>query len=485
MNDITSASYRVGNDLLRERLDRLLAGPIDPEKPFVIGASTYGALYQLAAHIRTACMADVAPVCLCAQDKTVVAAALLAALAGGPTLILPYAFDELVLDELQRLTGFRTLVSDISRPLSAGVRCLVPASGQATWRAADAAAPKPLDAPWLRLFTGGSTGAPKMWTKSVRNLLAETMAIITNYEVGGQDRILATVSPNHIYGLLYAVLTPLLASAAVAAQTPSFPGEIEAAGRQTSASILVSVPAHYRALIGHRLVLPALRLAFSSAGMLAEEDANAFSAQTGVAVAEIYGSTETGGIAARARALGEKDFKPYPAIAVRIAGDQLAVRSDYLSSELALESDGYYVMGDRVQAMGNGRFALLGRADGIVKVGGRRVDLESVRQTLKRQPGVRDAVAISLPVGGGRENRIVAVVEADRATLDLGGEALSGLAPYARPRGIKVLPKIPMTAAGKYDRRTIAAMFQSGGLAAEGIIVPGAAQGGEDEKEKG
>lgn len=485
MNNPVSSPYRISDDLLQERLDRLLAGPADPDRPFVIGASTHGALYPLAAHIRAACMADTAPVCLCAQDKTVMAAALLAALAGGPTLILPYAFDGPVLDELQGLTGFRTLISDISRPVPAGVRCFVPAPGQATCPGADAMASKPLDAPWLRLFTGGSTGAPKMWTKSVRNLLAETLAIIANYQVSGLDRVLATVSPNHIYGLLYAVLTPLLASAAVAAQTPSFPGEIEAAGRQTAASILVSVPAHYRALNGHRLVLPALRLAFSSAGMLAEEDANAFSAQTGVAVAEIYGSTETGGIAARVRALGEKDFKPYPAIDVRIAGERLAVRSDYLSAELALGNDGYYGMGDRVQATANGRFALLGRADGIVKVGGRRVDLESVRQTLKRQPGVRDAVAISLPVGGGRENRIVAVVEADGTALDLGGEALSALAPYARPRGIKVLPKMPMTAAGKYDRRTIAAMFQSGDLAAESIIVPGVAQGGEDGNEKG
>ncbi|MBI5552288.1 MAG: acyl--CoA ligase [Desulfobacterales bacterium] len=463
MNATASASFRIGDPLLEERLGRLLAGPADPLQPYVIGVSTHGALYPLAAHIRAACGGDAAPVCLCAQDKTVMAAALLAALAGGPTVILPHAFDAPVLDELHRLTGFRTLVSDLPRPVPAGVRCFVPAPGLAAWPSAATLAPRSIDAPWLRLFTGGSTGAPKMWTKTVRNLLAETLSIIANYQVGAADRILATVSPNHIYGLLYAVLTPLLASAAVAAPTPSFPAEIEAAGRQSAATILVSVPAHYRALNGHRLALPDLRLAFSSAGMLAEEDAAAFSAQTGVAVAEIYGSTETGGIAARVRANGEKDFKPYPAIEARIAGERFKVRSDYLSPELPLGSDGYYEMGDRVQATAGGRFALLGRADGIVKVGGRRVDLESVRQTLKGQPGVRDAVAISLPVGGGRENRIVAVVEADAQAVDVSPAAFSCLAPHARPRGIKVLSKIPMTTAGKYDRKRIAALFQATG----------------------
>ncbi|MBI5896654.1 MAG: acyl-CoA synthetase, partial [Desulfobacterales bacterium] len=206
-------------------------------------------------------------------------------------------------------------------------------------------------------------------------------------------------------------------------------------------------------------------------GMLAEADAAAFSTQTGVRVAEIYGSTETGGIASRVRAQGESDFKPYGAIGVRIAGERLRVRSDYLSPELERGGDGFYAMGDRVQATADGRFGLLGRADGIVKVGGRRVDLEAVRQTLKKHPGVRDAVAISLPAGGGRENRIVAVIEADGAAVDLSAEALSCLAPYARPRGIKVLSRIPMTAAGKYDRKTIAALFRA--------TVSGAGEGGD------
>jgi acyl-coenzyme A synthetase/AMP-(fatty) acid ligase len=170
------------------------------------------------------------------------------------------------------------------------------------------------------------------------------------------------------------------------------------------------------------------------------------------------------------------DFKPYPAIAARLAGQRLLVRSAYLSPELPLKADGFYEMGDRVRATADGRFALLGRADGIVKVGGRRVDLESVRQTLKEHPGVRDAVAISLPVGGGRENRIVAVVEADGAAPDLGPAVFAALAPHARPRGIKVLPRIPMTPAGKYDRKTIAALFQS--------PASGAGEGGDHGEAK-
>ena len=452
---------RPREELLEDLIRRLLAGPDDPQREFVIGKVPYSAVHALAAGITAECGADRAPVCLCAQDRAVVAAALLAALAGPTTLILPHAFDEPVLEELRRETGCSTVISDVPRPVPAGVRLFIPSAGRAPRRPlTDARARKSAADPWLRLFTGGSTGAPKMWTKTVRNLLAETSAIVGHYRVTDGDRILATVNANHIYGLLYAVLTPLAAGASVAAETPTFPAEIQAAGRRAKASILVSVPAHYRALNGHPCDLPALRLAFSSAGTLAEEDALAFSARTGAPVAEIYGSTETGGIAARVRRAGERDFKAFPAVAVRIGEGQLSVRSAYLSPELPLNAGGFYLASDRVRATPQGRFELLGRVDGVVKVGGRRVDLEAVRQSLAGLPGVRDAVALALPVGRGREHRIVAVVEADAGTLDLSPAALVALPPHARPRPIMVLPKIPLTPAGKYDRKAIAALFQ-------------------------
>jgi acyl-coenzyme A synthetase/AMP-(fatty) acid ligase len=451
---------------LEDLISRLLAGPDDPRREFVIGEASYSAVHALAAGIAAECGADSAPACLCAQDRAVVAAALLAALSGATTLILPHAFDEPVLEELRQGTGCRTVISDQPRPVPAGVRLCVPGTGGATRRPlADARARKSASDPWLRLFTGGSTGAPKMWTKTVRNLLAETAAIVGHYRVTGSDRILATVNSNHIYGLLYAILTPLAAEASVVAETPTFPAEIRAAGRRAGATILVSVPAHYRALNGHPCDLPALRLAFSSAGTLAEEDALAFSARTGAPVAEIYGSTETGGIAARVRRAGERDFKAFPAIAVRIEEERLSVRSDYLSPELPRDGGGFYLTSDRARATPDGRFELLGRVDGIIKVGGRRVDLEAVRQGLAGLPGVRDAVALAVRVEGGREHQIVAVVEADAGTPDLGPAALSSLPPHARPRAIKVLPAIPLTPAGKYDRKAIAALFQPGGPA--------------------
>jgi acyl-coenzyme A synthetase/AMP-(fatty) acid ligase len=467
MDTFPDRAFRCSEAALDACVGRLLTGPPSLEKEFLIGRTTYAALYAMAASLR-ACLghdANGPPVCLCAEDKAVMAAALLASLAGGPPLLVPHAFAPPVLDELHHLTGFKKMVSDIPRPVPTGVRCVHPEAGSEHWAPSDAWAARASDSDWIRLFTGGSTGAPRMWTKTFRNLLTETISIISNYDVTPEERLVATVSPNHIYGLLYAVLTPLVASASVVPQNPSFPAEIEAAVRDNNASILVSVPAHYRAINGYPFAPRSMRLAFSSAGLLAAEDAAAFSSQTGVGIAEIYGSTETGGIASRIRAHGQSDFQPYAGIDVKIEGEQLKVRSDYLSPELALDEEGYFTIGDRVRTTVGDRFELLGRADGIIKVGGRRVDLEAVRQYLKRQPAITDALAISLPVGRGRENLIVAVVEGHPGTVDLTSLRLDGLEALARPRRIKVVEKIPVTAAGKYDRKTIEALFRSDGQA--------------------
>ena len=448
---------------LESHIGQLLAGPKWPEKEFIIGQITHGTLYSMGASLRSSLGsgADGRPVCLCTKDKAAMAAALLSALAGGPALIIPYDFTPTVLEDLRSLTGFNTMVSDSPMQTPDGVRCIQPSEGTERWPSQEPLTGRTGGSEWVRLFTGGSTGAPRMWTKTVRNMLAETLSIVANYGVTDNDRLVATVSPNHIYGLLYTVLTPLVASASVAPQTPSFPAEVETVIRDVEASILVSVPAHYHGLNGHPYTLRSLRLAFSSAGMLAANDAEAFTKQTGIGVSEIYGSTETGGIAQRVRADGQSDFAPCAGIDTLIEDDQLKVRSDYLSPELPLDQDVFFTVGDRVRATTGNRFELLGRVDGIVKVSGRRVDLEAVRESLKRHPGVTDALAISLPVGRGRENLVVAVVEASPETVDVNSIRLGDLESCARPRCIKMVEKIPVTPAGKYDRKTIEALFRS------------------------
>jgi len=84
-----------------------------------------------------------------------------------------------------------------------------------------------------------------------------------------------------------------------------------------------------------------------------------------------------------------------------------------------------------------------------------------VRESLKRRPGITDALAIAFPVGRGRENLVVAIVEGSPDTVDIASLRLDDLELYARPRYIKLVDKIPLTPAGKYDRKSIEALFRS------------------------
>ncbi len=132
------------------------------------------------------------------------------------------------------------------------------------------------------------------------------------------------------------------------------------------------------------------------------------------------------------------------------------MRSPYLSPELPVAGDGFFTTGDRVEQCGTTQFILKGRVDGVTKVGGKRVDLEEVRAIIKKVPKVSDCVVMALPDPGGREHRIVALIQGTDVDMDLLRKSLAAsLEFYALPRLLKTINRIPLLANGKYDRDAI------------------------------
>ena len=121
----TRIIQRMTTQAFKDRMTRLIEGPRHPQQAFTTGGATYASVYAMAAHIKDRLGAEVPagqPVCLCAEDKAMTAAALLAALAGGPALVLPYALSADVLADLQDLTGYTHAVTDGPRSLPTGRR---------------------------------------------------------------------------------------------------------------------------------------------------------------------------------------------------------------------------------------------------------------------------------------------------------------------------------------------------------------------------
>ncbi|MEO8813745.1 MAG: amino acid adenylation domain-containing protein [Mycobacterium sp.] len=179
---------------------------------------------------------------------------------------------------------------------------------------------------------------------------------------------------------------------------------------------------------------------------------------------------------------------PLPNIGCRVVGADGADRPDWVAGELwvcgrgiargyrgrrdltaekFVEHDGrtWYRTGDLARYTPDGTLEFVGRADHRVKVSGYRIELGEVEAALRRLTGVADAVAAVLPDTDGRETLAAAVHADDPALTEANLRAgLADLLPeHMIPRQLQLVEAIPYTAAGKIDRRAVAA-----GLAAAG-----------------
>jgi acyl-coenzyme A synthetase/AMP-(fatty) acid ligase len=445
---------------LPARLEQLVRGPESPGQRFLCGSSNRDTVYAMAGQLRRELADESAPVCLASDDKTVLAAALLAALCGTPPLLLPPALSGNALARTRELTGFTVLITDKTDETTIPPDCRIVRPdpvGEATLP--HPCPPPDPEAELLRIFTGGSTGTPQIWSKSVANIFGEGLFLTDFFGIRPDDAIVATVPPYHIYGLLFSVILPLVSGAGIVPETPVFAGNIEESVRSHHATVLVAVPPHYRVL--HNTVMPpALRLAISSAGMLDKEDSLAFAAKNRTGVVEVYGSTETGGIATRNRSRGEEAFTPFPPVEWHEHLGRLAVRSPFLSADLSRTDSGFFLTADKIEIRDRG-FVLKGRSDHVTKVGGRRVDLDEIREQVKKIPGVTDALVLAVPEAGGRENLIAALVEtAEHNSGELRNRLAGQLEPHAVPRILKTVDRLPVRENGKYDRQAAARLLR-------------------------
>ncbi len=485
------------------QLNKILFQHQNLKKDFVISTYTYEDIYQLAAGISeqfTSSSEKGKILCLATEDKGLIAASVLASAVSDSVLVVPYAYSKHVLKELQEETGFTKAIGDKTENLPAGLRIITPTPSfvpnleignkaenpkgfQKPLEFGGHAALSPPymtetidpDKIFLKLFTGGSTGKSKIWAKTYRNLIGEAIYLSEKFNVSDKDIIMATVPPYHIYGLLFSVLLPFVSSASVMPDIYTFPKEIISAIKIAHPTILVSIPIHYKALNQSGMDKDiSVKTAFSSASPLNKTESIEFYNQTGIGITEIYGSTETGGIATRCQSYNEEFFKPFDNIDWKIEDEHLCIRSDFISPAVPTpehgngkeDADGFFITGDRAAyhhtEHDKDRFVLMSRSDDIVKIAGKRVDLKEIQHKLMKIKGVKNILVFSVPGDTGRENEIAAILEGTITEADVRAFASENLEPYAMPRRIKIVDKIPVSATGKYNLNFIKEIKQGG-----------------------
>lgn len=320
----------------------------------------------------------------------------------------------------------------------------------------------------LEVFTSGSSGSPVAIAKALSQLDAEitTLGALFAAQLNGCV-VRGTVSHQHIYGLLFRVLLPLSLGIPLDAHALLYPEDIVAAAEHGPFALIAS-PAHLARLPD---TLPwadarhAIRMVFSSGGPLAPEAAVHAGQVLGCCPVEVYGSSETGGIATRSRDRDGDLWSPMPGIALSTDdASRLLVRSAHLPD------DAPFVCADRALLHEDGRFALLGRVDRIVKVEEKRVSLDAIETHLHAMDEV-DAVRALTTEHGGRRQIAAVVVLSQRGRQRLATESKRALnaalkthlaqhvEPVALPRRWRYVDAMPINSQGKTTHAALAALF--------------------------
>ncbi len=318
------------------------------------------------------------------------------------------------------------------------------------------------------VYTSGTSGMPKGVILSRRAFVASAHASAANLGWQDDDRWLLRIPTAHIGGL--STLTRCLrARRCLVVADDSLPlrDQIER-DRVTMTSL---VPTQLRRLIDEAPSWrpPAHLRALLLGGGPAPTELLRDAADRGWPVLTTYGLTETcsqvvtqpyGTINDGALGSG----RPLDGADVRIVDDVIHVRgpmlcSGYVDGAPALDRDGWYVTGDRGRFDEHGFLHVLGRASDLIISGGENVDPLEVEAALRDLPGVRDACVFGVPDREWGE-RVAAVVvgdDVDPAALD--AALRERLARFKLPRLYARADALPLTRAGKLDRRAAALRF--------------------------
>ncbi|HEY3448400.1 MAG TPA: class I adenylate-forming enzyme family protein [Myxococcales bacterium] len=319
------------------------------------------------------------------------------------------------------------------------------------------ASASPLDPVWpageqvaALFFTSGSTGEAKIVQKTARQLFKQMEAELEWLGVPKDLSLLSLAPPFHIFGFVYGLFLPLQGRGRASFSPKGLPALWIAAMRERRPSLVVGVPFHYRTLAAHTKEPLPESFYFSSGAPLTPDIDAAFKEKTGRAITQGYGSTETGGIAKR---VGFGAWHPFPKLEWKIAEEdgRLVVRSPWQE-----QPSEWHVCDDVVAKEGDG-FVLLGRADSVVKVAGKRFSTDEVVTAAQAVPGISEAAAVTYERFG--ENAVALfAAKAEGSDVDSAKlrEALSAkLAPFKVPRTIEVVASLPRLSNGKVDKQKL------------------------------
>lgn len=241
------------------------------------------------------------------------------------------------------------------------------------------------------LFTSGSTGKPKAVPQRMKEFEEDNAFIISKW---GQEitsrKLVTTVSQHHIYGFLFGISLPFTLGTPFRRNRVEFPEEFEKMTDETY--ILIATPAFLKRTVEVEDKLNMKNIwIFTSGGAVSEELAVQCGKLFNFYPLEVYGSTETSGIAYRQQNKDGLLWTPFDNAKLWLGDDGcLRIISPYIKNPEG------FATADLAEFQEDGRFLLKGRSDSIVKIEEKRISMTEVENRLMETGLVNDCKVVAL-----------------------------------------------------------------------------------------
>ncbi|HWZ64365.1 MAG TPA: AMP-binding protein [Steroidobacteraceae bacterium] len=419
---------------------------------FLADVGRCAALLGSAAHVLNAC-----------TDRYHFAVGLGASLATGKVSLLPSTRTPEVVSQLRRFAPDAICLTDESECDVELPLVRFPQTG-----APDGASSAPRTSAWPAagidpearaawVFTSGSTGTPVPHEKTFGRLIdcVRVEAQRLGLPADRPHAVVATVPPQHMYGLESSVLMPLSTGHALVAERPFYPADICAAlAAVPSPRALITTPLHLRALLAAGLAVPPTDLIVSATAPLAAQLASEVEERCATRLLEIYGTTETGSIAVR-RTTETPEWRLWPGVTLEQRDGETWARGGHIAQPIRLL--------DVLEVVAGDRFLLHGRIADLVNIAGKRSSLAYLNHQLNSIPGVLDGAFFHSHGDCAMHDAVVTRVGACVVAPGLDAAAITAelrrrVDPVFLPRPLLLVPSLPRTSTGKLPQEALRAL---------------------------
>jgi len=316
----------------------------------------------------------------------------------------------------------------------------------------------------IAFSTSGTSGTPVVWLRTAEQLRAEA-ELVARTLPAPVDRVISYAPTEHLYGRIFGQVLPHVLGVEVENLAGS-PLEAPRLGPRERV-LVVCLPSTWRLLrdvVGRLRDTPTVTVVHST-GRMTDDAHEVLQDLTGTALCglEVLGSTEAGAVAYRplATATGPDRWSLFDDVDMANVPGGGEQRLEVRSPRLARRSDAStppssVVLDDLVVPTGPRAFQLIGRATGLVKVNGRRVQLEHVERAVRQDlPGVDVACVPRQDAVRGEHYTVVYAPGREHVRPEHVWAAIARMSPrVAPPRDVRQVEVIPRGPAGKirHDR---------------------------------